>query len=289
VEYFPFGETFVDERPGTYGLDFGYNFGTPYLYNGKELDEETGLYYYGARYYDPRICMFYGVDNFAEKYAYQSPFAYAGNNPILNIDVNGDSTLVTANDNGIYTVYGKGNPKGDNGIYLVDKDGNLTGTKIGESMTSHSFYDDNGNPVAGAIIDPTSTEGKDFIDKLIKDNPTLMEYIGSARAGEFNSEGNRNIYNIKEQGISERGDLTEIQYRYRGSLDEKGRIGSARDFGNFGAGMVAGRKGIGIIPARVAFDAYESYSHGNISVEGTPTRKAEHMGYWKGIKMHFGF
>ena len=44
LEYFPFGETMVEEH--------GNQPRTPWLYNGKELDEETGLYYYGARYYD---------------------------------------------------------------------------------------------------------------------------------------------------------------------------------------------------------------------------------------------
>ena len=34
----------------------------------KELDEETGLYYYGARYYDPRLSMWYGTDPMQEKY-----------------------------------------------------------------------------------------------------------------------------------------------------------------------------------------------------------------------------
>jgi len=28
---------------------------TPFKFNGKELDAETGYYYYGARYYDPKI------------------------------------------------------------------------------------------------------------------------------------------------------------------------------------------------------------------------------------------
>ena len=39
LEYFPFGETFVEEHANQQR--------TPYLYNGKELDDETGLYYYG--------------------------------------------------------------------------------------------------------------------------------------------------------------------------------------------------------------------------------------------------
>ena len=39
---------------------------TPYKFNGKELDEETGLYYYGARYYDPRISVWLSVDQLYE-------------------------------------------------------------------------------------------------------------------------------------------------------------------------------------------------------------------------------
>ncbi|WP_243389507.1 RHS repeat-associated core domain-containing protein [Flavobacterium branchiophilum] len=30
-------------------------YNSPYKFNGKELDDETGFYYYGARYYDPRV------------------------------------------------------------------------------------------------------------------------------------------------------------------------------------------------------------------------------------------
>jgi RHS repeat-associated protein len=35
---------------------------TKYLFNGKELDTETCLVYYGARYYSPELCVWYGVD-----------------------------------------------------------------------------------------------------------------------------------------------------------------------------------------------------------------------------------
>jgi len=33
----------------------------PYKFNGKELDEETGLYYYGARYMNPVTSIWYGL------------------------------------------------------------------------------------------------------------------------------------------------------------------------------------------------------------------------------------
>jgi hypothetical protein len=46
LEYVPFGEVFVDERISN-------TYPTPFKFNAKELDEETGLYFYGARYLDP--------------------------------------------------------------------------------------------------------------------------------------------------------------------------------------------------------------------------------------------
>ncbi len=84
IEYVPFGEVFIEERNNTWN--------TPYLFNGKELDEETGLYYYGARYYNPRISLWYGVDPMAEKYPAHSPYCYTMNNPVMLIDPDGMRT-----------------------------------------------------------------------------------------------------------------------------------------------------------------------------------------------------
>src|SRR5690625_6567440 len=41
------------------------SFNNPYKFNGKGLDSETGLYYYGARYYNPRISNWLSVDPIA--------------------------------------------------------------------------------------------------------------------------------------------------------------------------------------------------------------------------------
>jgi RHS repeat-associated protein len=40
----------------------------PYLFTAKELDEETGLYYFGARYYDPRTSVWQSADQILDKY-----------------------------------------------------------------------------------------------------------------------------------------------------------------------------------------------------------------------------
>ena len=68
IEYVPFGEVFIEERNNTWN--------TPYLFNAKEFDKETGLYYYGARYMDPKISMWLGVDPMAEKYPNLTAVSY---------------------------------------------------------------------------------------------------------------------------------------------------------------------------------------------------------------------
>ena len=74
----------------------------PYLFNGKELDSETGLYYYGARYYDPRVSIFLNVDPLAEKT--MTPYAYTNNNPIMLVDPDGRSGEDPPNLSGVTNV-----------------------------------------------------------------------------------------------------------------------------------------------------------------------------------------
>jgi RHS repeat-associated protein len=60
-----------------------------YAYNGKELVEGIGLYDYGARWYDPVVGRWTSVDPLAGKFVSESPYNYAGNSPVMNIDVGG--------------------------------------------------------------------------------------------------------------------------------------------------------------------------------------------------------
>ena len=81
IEYVPFGEVFIEERNNTWN--------TPYLFNAKEFDEETGMYYYGARYYEPRLSLWISVDPKAEKFSNMSPYAFCNDNPIFYVDIDG--------------------------------------------------------------------------------------------------------------------------------------------------------------------------------------------------------
>ena len=83
--YLPYGELLVDEHSSTEEM--------PYKFNGKELDEETGLYYYGARYMNPKTSLWYGVDPLAEKYPSIYSYCYTFNNPVKIIDPDGKEPI----------------------------------------------------------------------------------------------------------------------------------------------------------------------------------------------------
>jgi RHS repeat-associated protein len=87
-EYKPYGEIFTERI-------YDSSSETPnFFYTGKRLDKETGLYYYGARYYDPALGKFITPDTIV-----QAPFdpqslnrySYCRNNPINLIDPTGHS------------------------------------------------------------------------------------------------------------------------------------------------------------------------------------------------------
>ena len=84
LEYLPFGETFAEARN---------DYSSQYMFNGKEQDQETGLYYYGARYYDPHTYQWLGVDPVGEYYPTISPYNYCLNNPVKMKDPDGKFSL----------------------------------------------------------------------------------------------------------------------------------------------------------------------------------------------------
>src|SRR5699024_7973029 len=105
LEYFPFGETLVEEHKNSNN--------SPYKFNAKELDEETGNYYYGARYYNPKWSFWLSVDplanydpiNNSQNYAdgehnggvfnnkNLNTYSYTYQNPIVLVDPNGRQTF----------------------------------------------------------------------------------------------------------------------------------------------------------------------------------------------------
>jgi RHS repeat-associated protein len=149
VEYIPFGEVFVEERNEKWN--------TPYKFNGKEVDEETGLYYYGARYYSSKESVWLSVDPLAEKYPDWSPYAYTFQNPVKFIDpieMEGEDT-------------GGDPPKGKRDIYESrPADG---GRKLVKTKTVSSGSDKDSH----------------FVSVLDEDGNTLKAYSGANAVAEY--------------------------------------------------------------------------------------------------------
>ncbi|MCR5289372.1 MAG: RHS repeat-associated core domain-containing protein [Treponema sp.] len=118
IEYTPYGETWVEKTSPEANLNF-----LPYKFTAKELDEETGLYYYGARYLDPKYSRWISTDSALGDYVPQAPineearkhnqnlpgmggvfnhingnlYHYAANNPVKYTDPDGNKIIISNN------------------------------------------------------------------------------------------------------------------------------------------------------------------------------------------------
>ncbi|MDU3627321.1 MAG: RHS repeat-associated core domain-containing protein [Bacteroides caccae] len=79
----------VDEEGTVEEVNHYYPFGGVFSSTG-----DAQPYDYGARMYDAALGRFMKTDRFSEKYVSLSPYQYGANNPVNNIDVNGDSITV---------------------------------------------------------------------------------------------------------------------------------------------------------------------------------------------------
>ena len=80
----PWGENVENQFARNYTA-----FSSRFRFNGKEWDEETGNFYYGARYYDPKISVWLSVDPLASEYPSLSSYNYVANSPLNAVDPDG--------------------------------------------------------------------------------------------------------------------------------------------------------------------------------------------------------
>jgi RHS repeat-associated protein len=124
-EYHPFGTT--SYRSGRTETEVSLK---RYKYCGKERDEETGLYYYGMRYYAAWLCRFVSVDPLQFKYPELTPFQYATNRCITGIDLDGGE-FVNVHENRMNEAQAKVNEAQANYNNLVNRhEGKITKSNI---------------------------------------------------------------------------------------------------------------------------------------------------------------
>ncbi len=69
-----------------------------YTFSAKEKDSETGLSYFGSRYYSSDLSVWLSVDPMSDKYPSLSPYTYCADNPVKLVDPNGEDVWIVGED-----------------------------------------------------------------------------------------------------------------------------------------------------------------------------------------------
>ena len=240
LEYFAFGETFIEQASNIQR--------TPYHFTAKEEDEETGLYYFGARYYDARVSVWASVDPILGDYLPTGDKEKDGKLPSMGGVFNSFNL-------GLYS-YGHLNP-----VKYVDPDGNQTITDDNLSNSKPSLNDltksfdeisqgivklkqDTGDLLKGQTI-RIPTDNKKFVVHgneikfesptsvcvhLDTDKPFTVDFLYS---GNFTIKpAAKNVtlyirslyYDVPEKNFSGEGNFGIFPFRYYGTPDGNLRL-----------------------------------------------------------------
>ena len=155
-----------------------------YGFNGKESDNEVngvagGSQDHGFRSYDARLGRYKSVDPLAKDYAWTSPYAYAENDVIRSIDLEGlekykvtGNTIIFSASFAIFTNRPEGgNVPNDKDIVNISK---KNWKQLNDGMTTETYlldieYDDNGNVVNVTEGETPYTIQFDITVKTFKD------------------------------------------------------------------------------------------------------------------------
>ena len=133
---------------------------SPYRFNSKELDPETGMHYYGARYHHPKLSVWMSVDPLVHKTL--ESYQYTGNNPIMMIDPNGLTDFINSATGEVATINDGMNQTvevtSENWTTVMDFKKNEDGNN--PTNNYNSFITDN-----GGVAIPTANNGGFIKDK----------------------------------------------------------------------------------------------------------------------------
>ena len=189
-----------------------------YLFNGKELQEDFGLYQYdfGARTYDPQLARWFSVDPLAHLRMSLSPYNYVQNNPINRIDPDG------ALDMGVM-------PPDD---HYINNDGSIQTVKTDDNFDRFFVENNDGSTTQVAQLDKvTAADGKTTLVKFPESGNGFTRY-GDEEAG-----GDRYVQPTVAASLF--GAINEFSQNNSGATIQLGNM-SAADGGKPGVGVHKG-------------------------------------------------
>ncbi|MDH3976847.1 MAG: hypothetical protein OEV42_21510, partial [Deltaproteobacteria bacterium] len=203
MEYFPYGEAWVEETKSEVYF--------PYKFTGKELDPETGMYYFGARYYEPRISVWVSADPVLSRYLPEdgtnalgligmggvynavnlSLYAYTHQNPIKLVDPDGNSATHKLGHDGEYAAFKEALGRKEIPLSAPGRKGGADFITFDEESKTLKYYDNKAyttgktvNKVPGLTRDKVNADRvKGGIENLLKEKkitPELAKEINKA-------------------------------------------------------------------------------------------------------------
>ena len=168
-----------------------------FTFSAKERDTETGLSYFGSRYYSSDLSIWLSVDPQAAKYPGLSPYVYCANNPVKLVDPNGEE-IYEFDENGKYI--GCKGPKGSADQLAIRKsDGTTVFSKKYENGTITKDFESaitqrSGNSVNVAFMkikgDQNAKESFEFVadntnvewsKTAVGDKSTAVNYLSNSQ------------------------------------------------------------------------------------------------------------
>ena len=222
IEYTPYGESWVDIKiaGATTVVPVSYNF------SAKERDEETGLYYFGFRYLDPKYSKWLSTDPALGDYipgagkgntqdSGKLPgmggvfnhingnlYAYAANNPIRYTDPDGRASILsrTINDSKTNKSYHLAHVLGEKTKFSPILHGLVDRGKLGGFKGKNSVYQYSGSK-SGFTTNDAGSETSDYIIQYtgMDDNLTdqaAKNVLASERFGSSDNEKAKKLYKI---------------------------------------------------------------------------------------------
>ena len=155
-----------------------------HAFSSKERDVETGLSYFGARYYSSDLSIWLSVDPMSDKYPSLSPYTYCANNPVKLVDPNGEEGIVVTGS--------PGKTKMDqhfliNGLDRAKKAQQRA--KKGES-TTWMIYNDKKQGFNQELLDKYAAQAKKagINVKIVSDVKEIIDYINNKSGGDSRSK-----------------------------------------------------------------------------------------------------
>ncbi len=213
-------------------------------YQGQELQEELdlGWYQFKWRMADPEIGRFSSIDPLAEKYTYNSPYAFSENRVIDGVEMEGLEVFIDRS--GYILNYGPN--KNDMRVYMNYMSYNVPVGEIGKTIDANIWFRNllqENSKIADLILDPYFQETS-FNGRVRKFGEWDYKYRSPANQNQRTRQLSQHIIGLafyhkdadKQNGGL--GDLPETHFLF------DGKDGRAEDLNNFHFGVVGDSYGL---------------------------------------------